>query len=70
MEQQDFQNHVIEKLARLTTQMESLVGNGHPGRMGLIEERMAAVEKKVWTFSGMAVAASLIIHAAIRKLGL
>ena len=41
----DFQREVLEKLGRLETQMESLVGSYQPGRMKTAEDRLAALEK-------------------------
>lgn len=36
----DFRQQVLEKLGRLEAQMDMLVGNGQPGRVRLIEERV------------------------------
>jgi hypothetical protein len=41
----DFQRDVLEKLGRLETQMETLVGSYQPGRMKLAEDRLAALER-------------------------
>jgi len=41
----DFQREVLEKLGRLETQMETLVGSYQPGRMKLAEDRLAALER-------------------------
>jgi len=41
----DFQREVLEKLARLETKMDMLVGNGQPGRIKLAEDRLAALER-------------------------
>jgi hypothetical protein len=41
----DFQHKVLEKLARLETMMDMIVGNGRPGRMQLAEDRLGALEK-------------------------
>src|SRR4029077_12255378 len=41
----DFQCEVLEKLARLEARMEMLMGAGQPGRMTLVENRVAALEK-------------------------
>lgn len=42
---QDFQRDVLEKLSRVETKMEMLVGNGQPGRMTLAEERIVELER-------------------------
>jgi hypothetical protein len=41
----DFQRDVLEKLARLETRMEMLIGSGQPGRMSLAEERINRLER-------------------------
>ena len=41
----DFQQKVLEKLARLETMMDMIVGNGQPGRMQLAEGRLGALER-------------------------
>ena len=41
----EFQREVLDKLVRLETKMDSLVGNGQPGRVKLIEDKVSALEK-------------------------
>jgi hypothetical protein len=41
----EFQREVLDKLVRLETKMDSLVGNGQPGRMKLAEDKVAVLEK-------------------------
>jgi hypothetical protein len=41
----DFQREVLDKLGRLETKMDSLVGSAQPGRVQLIEERVMALER-------------------------
>ena len=41
----DFQQKVLEKLGRLETKMDMIVGNGQPGRMKLAEDRLGSLEK-------------------------
>ena len=41
----DFQQKVLEKLARLETMMDMIIGNRQPGRMQLAEDRLVALEK-------------------------
>ncbi len=40
-----FQSAVLEKLARLETKMDTLVGNGQPGRMKLVEDKVEKLER-------------------------
>jgi len=41
----DFQNEVLEKLGRLETKMDMLMGTAQPGRMKLAEDRIMALER-------------------------
>ena len=41
----DFQREVLDKLVRLETKMDSLVGNGQPGRVKCVEDKVAMLEK-------------------------
>ena len=41
----EFQREVLNKLARLETKMDSLVGNGQPGRMKMAEDKVAVLER-------------------------
>jgi hypothetical protein len=41
----EFQREVLDKLVRLETKMETLIGNGQPGRVKQIEDKLSALEK-------------------------
>jgi hypothetical protein len=41
----EFQREVLDKLVRLETKMDSLVGNGQPGRVKLVEDKVSALER-------------------------
>jgi hypothetical protein len=41
----EFQRDVLGKLGRLETKMDSLAGNGQPGRMKDAEDKIATLEK-------------------------
>jgi len=41
----EFQREVLDKLVRLETKMDALVGNGQPGRMKMAEDRVAVLER-------------------------
>ncbi|MFZ0774610.1 MAG: hypothetical protein WCA49_14455 [Candidatus Sulfotelmatobacter sp.] len=41
----EFQREVLDKLVRLETKMDGLVGNGQPGRMKLVEDKVAVLER-------------------------
>ena len=40
-----FQQKVLENLGRLEAKVDTIVGNGQPGRMKLAEDRLVALEK-------------------------
>lgn len=62
----DFETKVIESLARLETHMEGLVGNGQPGRVTKLEEKVDGLSKWRWMLIGGAIALSAIIHFVFR----
>jgi hypothetical protein len=41
----EFQREVLDKLVRLETKMDLLVGNGQPGRVKLVEDKVATLEQ-------------------------
>jgi hypothetical protein len=41
----EFQQRVLDKLGRLETKVDMIVGNGQPGRMQMAEDRLGALEK-------------------------
>ncbi len=41
----DFQREVLDKLIRLETMMETLVGGAQPGRMKAAEDKIAELER-------------------------
>ena len=41
----EFHREVLDKLARLETKMDTLVGNAQPGRMRLAENRIEVLER-------------------------
>lgn len=41
----EFQREVLDKLVRLETKMDALVGNGQPGRIKLVEDKVAVLER-------------------------
>lgn len=62
MEPQEFQLHVIESLARLETNMTTLVGNGQPGRVTKLEDRVDSLRRWRWLITGGIIAISALIH--------
>ena len=45
LEGDGFQREVLEKLARLEAKMDMLVGGSQPGRVKILEDRVAVLEK-------------------------
>lgn len=41
----EFQREVLDKLVRLETKMDSIVGNGQPGRMKIVEDKVGTLER-------------------------
>jgi hypothetical protein len=41
----DFQLEVLEKLGRVEAKLDTIVGNGQPGRMKLAEDRLTTLER-------------------------
>jgi hypothetical protein len=41
----EFAREVLDKLVRLETKMDMLIGNGQPGRMKQVEDKVAILEK-------------------------
>lgn len=41
----EFQREVLDKLVRLETKMDALMGNGQPGRMKVVEDKVAVLER-------------------------
>ena len=41
----EFQREVLDKLVRLETKMDALMGNAQPGRMKLVEDKVSILER-------------------------
>ena len=64
----EFEKQVLEDLTELKTEMRSLVGNGQPGRLQRLEERVARHETFVQRAGGVGVALAALltlVHLAI-----
>jgi len=77
MDLPEFQASVLLSLAKLETNMESLVGNGQPGRMSKIEDKVDLLEDSIsslrtrqswWNglLIGISTTFSAIIHFVFR----
>lgn len=65
MDQDQFQTHVIDVLARLDENMKSLVGNGQPGRVTKLEDKVEALQRERWYAGGIVTGVSTIIGTII-----
>jgi hypothetical protein len=45
MSTSEFQQEVLQKLGQLEAKMDMLVGNGQPGRVKLVEDRVTVLER-------------------------
>ncbi|HVI10784.1 MAG TPA: hypothetical protein VND65_21015 [Candidatus Binatia bacterium] len=61
----EFQREVLDKLIRLETKMDSLVGNGQPGRMKTVEDKVAILERNDLHHSVFNRVANGLISAAV-----
>jgi hypothetical protein len=52
MRNQDFRLFVIQKLTRLETMMADLAGNGQPGRIQRLEDKVRAHDRWFWLMMG------------------
>ena len=60
----EFEVHVLSDLAALKSQMAALIGQGQPGRLALLEERMERHEIYMQRVKGMAGAFFVLLTAA------
>lgn len=66
MTNDDFQQHVIDSLARLETHVGGLVGTGEAGsgRVTVLEDKVDKLEKKGVFITGAAIGASTVVSTA------
>ena len=68
MNPKQFQDHVIAALAKLDTQMTSLLGNGQPGRISTLEDEMEDLKQARWTLGGWILGLTTAVSTAIHFL--
>lgn len=64
----EFEQQVLADLAELKTNMKWLVGNGHPGKLQELEQRVDRHEVYLQRFTGVATAVGCLLtlfHVAI-----
>jgi hypothetical protein len=62
---QDFRLMIVSKLTRLETLLEDLAGNGQPGRIQRIEERLRAHDRWLWTSAGAGLVAGWLLNRVL-----
>ena len=60
----DFEAQVLADLSVLKSQMKEVVGNGQPGRISRLEDRVLDHEKSVQRLKGMAAALGGLLTVA------
>jgi hypothetical protein len=58
----EFEERVLEDLATLKAQMKSLLGNGQPGRLQQLEERVTQHEGLVQRVAGGGAVVGVLLH--------
>lgn len=59
----DLRADTAEDISRLTTQMHDIAGNGQPGRLARLEEKVSNTEKKIIFVSGIVAVIGTAGHA-------
>ena len=65
MDQDEFQLKVVESLGRLEAKIETLTGNGQPGRVGKLEDQVDDLRKARWTIGGLMIGIATTVSAII-----
>jgi hypothetical protein len=50
--EQEFQVTVVTELTRMRTQLDTLLGNGQPGRIGWLERKARLHDRFIWMLTG------------------
>lgn len=64
-----FRMYVVRSLEHLKTQMDMLVGNGQPGRITALEQRVGRHEKFVWVITTGGVLLGWLLRYLLVTLG-
>lgn len=57
----DFERQVLSDLTELKTQMKTLLGNGQPGRMQQLEDRVSRHERLVQRAGGVGAGLAMLL---------
>ncbi|HWQ03150.1 MAG TPA: hypothetical protein VNL38_01600 [Candidatus Nitrosotenuis sp.] len=59
--EQKFRLMVVRKLTRLETLLKELTGNGQPGRIARLEDKVRAHDRWLWTVAGAGLVAGWLL---------
>ena len=63
---QDFRLLVVQKLTLLEAMMVELAGNGQPGRIERLEEKVRAHDRLIWLMTGAGVVIGWLLQRVFR----
>jgi hypothetical protein len=66
MREEDFRLMVVQKLVRLETLLTELAGNGQPGRIRRIEDKLRLHDRFLWMAMGAGLLADWLIREIVR----
>jgi len=61
----DFRLFVVQKLTQLETMMTQLLGNGQPGRIQWLEEKVRTHDRLIWMATGAGVIVGWLLQRII-----
>jgi hypothetical protein len=60
--EEDFRLMVVQKLARIETLLADLAGNGRPGRIQRIEDKLRLHDRVLWMATGAGILAGWLLR--------
>ncbi len=63
---EDFRLMVVQKLSRLETLLTDLAGNGRPGRIQRLEDRVRLHDRVLWMATGAGALAGWLVREMLR----
>lgn len=54
---------VVQRLSKLETQSENIVGNGQPGRLTIVENKVSELQHVHWLMRGIYIGVSALVSA-------
>jgi hypothetical protein len=65
MREEDFRLMVVQKLSRVETLLIELAGNGRPGRIQRLEDRVRAHDRLLWMSAGAGAVLGWLLRYAL-----